>query len=148
MPVSLAHLLFLQSYGLLPDAGSPGWRKRIKNIDALAVLLMQALNIQPGRKASITAARYNGAEILLSEQKREEDRQARLNALRNTFVEDPTLSFTGGSHSYDTRGAISGLFVPQVHGENWMQKRVCSCRAMLVFVALPHQLNWMKLLFR
>jgi len=95
------------AYGLLLDASSPDWRKRIKNTDDLAVLLMQALNIKPGRKASIAAARYDGAEILLSEQKREEDRQARLNELRKTFVEGPTLSFPGGNHSYDTRGAVS-----------------------------------------
>lgn len=95
------------AYGLLLDASSPDWRKRIKNTDDLAVLLMQALNIKAGRKASITAARYDGAETLLSEQKREEDRQARLNELRKTFVEGPTLSFPGGNHSYDTRGAVS-----------------------------------------
>lgn len=95
------------AYGLLLDASSPDWRKRIKNTDDLAVLLIQALNIKPGRKASITAARYDGAEILLSEQKREEDRQARLNELRKTFIEGPALSFPGGNHSYDTRGAVS-----------------------------------------
>lgn len=95
------------AYGLLLDAGSPGWRKRIKGTDDLAVLLAQALTIQPGPDATKIAARYQGAEILLSEQKREQARQARLDELRRTFVEGPTLSFPGGSHSYDTRGAVS-----------------------------------------
>lgn len=95
------------AYGLLLDAAAPGWRKRIKNTDDFGLLLMQALDIKPGSKASTVAARYNGADILLSEQKRADDRQARLDQLRKTYVEDPTLSFPGGNHSYDTRGAVS-----------------------------------------
>jgi len=95
------------AYGLLLDASSPDWRKRIKNTDDLAVLMMQALNINPSPDVNVATARYEGAEILLSEEKREHDRQARLDELRKTFVEGPTLSFPGGSHSYDTRGAIS-----------------------------------------
>ena len=95
------------AYGLLLDASSPDWRKRIKSTDDLAVLVMQALNIHPSPEATIAGAKYEGAEILLSEEKREQDRQARLDELRKTFVEGPTLLFPGGSHSYDTRGAVS-----------------------------------------
>jgi hypothetical protein len=95
------------AYGLLLDASSPNWRKRIKSTDDLAILLMQALNIQPSPEATIAAATYEDAEILLSEEKREQDRQARLDELHKTFVEGPTLLFPGGSHSYDTRGAIA-----------------------------------------
>jgi len=95
------------AYGLLLDASSPDWRKRIKNTDDLATLVMQALNIHSSPDVNIAAARYEGAAILLSEEKREQDRQARLDELRKTFVEGPTLSFPGGSHSYDTRGAVS-----------------------------------------
>jgi hypothetical protein len=95
------------AYGLLLDASSPDWRKRIKNTDDLGVLVMQALNIHPGTEATTAAARYEGAEILLSEGKREHDRQVRLDELRKTFVEGPALTFPGGSHSYDTRGAVS-----------------------------------------
>ena len=95
------------AYGLLLDASSPEWRNQIKNTDDFAVLVMHALNIHPSPEAAIAAARYEGAEILLSEEKREQDRQARLDELRKTFVEGPTLLFPGGSHSYDTRGAVS-----------------------------------------
>ncbi|MGN6492871.1 MAG: hypothetical protein ACTHLE_12805 [Agriterribacter sp.] len=95
------------AYGLLLDAGFPGWRKRIKNTDDLAVLLMQALHIHPNPEASVAAARYTGVEILLSEEKRAQDRQARLDELSKTFVEGPTLLFPGGSHSFDSRGAVS-----------------------------------------
>jgi hypothetical protein len=95
------------AYGLLLDASYPGWRKRIKSTDDFGALLIQALKIQPSLNTAIAAANYEGAEILLSEEKRAQDRQARLNELRKTFVEEPTLSFPGGSHSYDTRGAVS-----------------------------------------
>ena len=95
------------AFGILLDASSRGWRKRIKSNDDLAVLLMQALNIQPSTEVKIAAARYNGAEILLSEEKREQARQARLDELYKMYVEGPTLLFPGGSHSYDTRGAVS-----------------------------------------
>lgn len=95
------------AYGLLLDASSPDWRKRIKSTDDIAVLLMQALNIHPSPEATIAGVKYESAEILLSEEKREQDRQARLDELRKTFVEGPTLLFPGGSHSYDTRGAVS-----------------------------------------
>lgn len=95
------------AYGLLLDASSPDWRKRIKNTDDFAILLTRSLHIKSGRKASIIADRYDGAEILSSEQRRAEDRQARLDELRKIFVEHPTLTLPGGSHSYDTRGAVS-----------------------------------------
>ncbi|HEY0668157.1 MAG TPA: hypothetical protein VGD22_08295 [Sphingobacteriaceae bacterium] len=95
------------AYGLLLDASSPDWRKRIKNTDDVAELVMQSLNIHPSPGAAKAATRYEGAEILSSEEKREQDRQARLDGLRKTFVDGPTLLFPGGSHSYDTRGAVS-----------------------------------------
>jgi hypothetical protein len=119
------------AYGLLLDASSPDWRKRIKSTDDLAVLVMQALNIHPSPEATIAAARYEGAEILLSEEKREQDRQARLDELRKTFVEGPTLSFPGGSHSMIPEGCFaSGIgtiyfgFSPQESGELEAEKRV------------------------
>ncbi|MCB9277539.1 MAG: hypothetical protein H6562_01375 [Lewinellaceae bacterium] len=58
---------------------------------------MQALNIHPRAEAAKAAARYGGAEILLSEEKREQARQARLDELRKTFVEGPTLLFPGAA---------------------------------------------------
>lgn len=94
------------AYGLLLDAASPGWRQRIRNTDDFAILIMQALGVQPGTNAVKAADQYGGAEILLSEEKREHDRQSRLEDLRKTFVEGPILLFPGGSHSFDTRGAV------------------------------------------
>jgi len=74
------------AYGLLLDATSPGWRQRIRNTDDFGILVMQALGVQPSTNAAKAADQYGGAGILLSEEKREHDRQSRLEDLRKTFV--------------------------------------------------------------
>jgi hypothetical protein len=94
------------AYGLLLDASFPGWRKIIRNTDDLANLVMRALEVQPSSDATKAASNYEGAKILLSEEQRELDRQARLDELRKTFVDGSVLVIPGGSHSYDTRGAV------------------------------------------
>src|SRR5688572_24913811 len=94
------------AYGLLLDASSPGWTRRVRGTDDLGTLVMRALSVQPATDATASAARYGGAEIRASEQKREQERQARLAELRRRFVDGPVLRIPGGSHSYDTRGAV------------------------------------------
>jgi hypothetical protein len=94
------------AYGLLLDAASPGWTRRVRGTDDLTALLMQALAIQPATDAASSATRYGGAEIRASEEKREHERQERLAELRLRFVDGPVLQIPGGSHSYDTRGAV------------------------------------------
>ena len=56
--------------------------------------------------ATTAATRYGGAEIRASEQQRAQQRQQRLAELRRQFVDGPLLLIPGGSHSYDTRGAV------------------------------------------
>jgi hypothetical protein len=94
------------AYGLLLDESFPGWRKIIRNTDDLAVLVMRALEVQPGTDASKAASSYEGTSIYLSEEQRERDRQTRLDDLRKTYVDGPVLVIPGGSHSYDSRGAV------------------------------------------
>jgi hypothetical protein len=94
------------AYGLLLDASSPGWTRRVRGTDDLATLLMRALAVQPATDATASATRYGGAEIRASEQKREQERQERVAELRRRFVDGPVLLIPGGSHSYDTRGAV------------------------------------------
>jgi hypothetical protein len=94
------------AYGLLLDASSPGWTRRVRGTDDLATLVMRALAVQPASDAPASATRYGGAEIRASEQKREQERQERLAELRRRFVDGPVLLIPGGSHSYDTRGAV------------------------------------------
>jgi hypothetical protein len=94
------------AYGLLLDASSPGWTRRVRGTDDLGTLVMRALAVQPSSDATASAIRYGGAEIRASEQQREQERQERLAELRRRFVDGPVLLIPGGSHSYDTRGAV------------------------------------------
>jgi hypothetical protein len=95
------------AYGLLLDASSPGWTRRVRATDDLATLVMRALAVQPATDATASAGRYDGAEIRASEQQREQDRQQRLAELRQRFVEGPVLLIPGGSSSMsDSRGAV------------------------------------------
>jgi len=95
------------AYGLLLDASSPGWTRRVRGTDDLATLLMRALAVQPATDASASGTRYGAAELRASEQKREQERQERLAELRRRFVDGPVLRIPGGgSGMSDSRGAV------------------------------------------
>jgi hypothetical protein len=95
------------AYGLLLDASSPGWTRRVRGTDDLATLVMRALAVQPATHATASATRYGGAELRASEQKREQERQERLAELRRRFVDGPVLRIPGGgSGMSDSRGAV------------------------------------------
>jgi hypothetical protein len=95
------------AYGLLLDASSPGWTRRVRGTDDLGTLLMRALAVQPAMDATASAARYGGAELRASEQQREQQRQERLAELRRRFVDGPVLRIPGGgSGMSDSRGAV------------------------------------------
>ena len=94
------------AYGLLLDASSPGWRRRVRGSDDLGTLVMRALAVQPATDATASASRYGGAEIRASEEKRDQERQQRLAELRRRFVDSPVLVIPGGgSGMSDSRGA-------------------------------------------
>src|SRR5687768_228112 len=84
------------AYGLLLDASSPGWTRRVRGTDDLSALLMRALAVQPATDATASATRYGGAEIRAAEEKREHERQERLGELRRRFVDGPVLVIRGG----------------------------------------------------
>ena len=93
-------------YGLLLDATSPGWTRRIRSTDDFGALLMQGLAVQPATDAAAAAARHGGAEVRAFEQQREQRRQARIAELRRRFVDGPVLQTPGGgSAASDSRGA-------------------------------------------
>jgi hypothetical protein len=95
------------AYGLLLDASSPGWTRRVRGTDDLATLVMRALAVQPATDATASAVRYGGAEIRASEEKREQERQERLAELRRRFVDGPVLVIPGGGGTAsDSRGAV------------------------------------------
>src|SRR5687767_3019104 len=64
------------AYGLLLDAASPGWPRKMSSTDEPAALLMRALAIQPVADAAAAAARYGGVELRAAEEQREQQRQA------------------------------------------------------------------------
>ena len=95
------------AYGLLLDASSPGWTRRVRGTDDLGTLVMHALGVQPATDTTASAARYGGAELRASEQQRERERQQRLAELRRRFVDGPVLLIPGGGHGMsNSRGAV------------------------------------------
>jgi hypothetical protein len=95
------------AYGLLLDASSPGWRRKVRGTDDLATLVMTALAVQPATDASASAARYGGGDLRALEEQREQQRQERIAELRRRFVDGPVLLIRGGgSGSSDSRGAV------------------------------------------
>lgn len=94
------------AYGLLLDAASPGWPRRVRASDDLAVLLRRALAVQPAVDVAAAVARYGGAGIRADEDQRAQQRQARIAELRRRFVDGPVLVMPGGGGGYtDSHGA-------------------------------------------
>lgn len=97
----------IPAYGLLLDAASDGWRKRLRNTDDIGTILMNALSVQPAANATASAARYGGAEIRRAEEQREQQRQDRVAALRRQFIDGPVLVLPGyGSAGSNSTGAV------------------------------------------
>lgn len=95
------------AYGLLLDASSDGWTRRVRATDDLAVLAMNALARQPASDPTASAARYGGADLRAAEQQRQQQRQERVAELRRRFVDGPVLLIQGGGRgSFDARGAV------------------------------------------
>ncbi|MGC3946199.1 MAG: hypothetical protein QM762_17060 [Chryseolinea sp.] len=95
------------AYCLLLDHASSDWRKHIKGSDDLAVMAAEAYKIHPSKDLPQSVSSYNGDAIMTSERRREKDRQEKIENLRKAFVVNSILVFPGGSHSYDTRGAVA-----------------------------------------
>jgi hypothetical protein len=94
------------AYGLLLDAASPGWVRKLRASDDTAVLLARALGVEPAADAAAAAARYAGAELRAAEERRDQERQARIAELRRRFVDGPVFVMPGGgSGSTNSMGA-------------------------------------------
>jgi len=88
------------AYGVLLDAVSPGWTRRIKSSDDLGQLLLQAAEIIPSEDADAAAQRYGGSALWSAEERRDAERKARVAELRRRFVDGPVLIVPRG------RGAV------------------------------------------
>jgi hypothetical protein len=95
------------AYGLLLDAASPGWPRKVRASDDAAALLMRAIGVQPIADAAAAAVRYGGAELRAAEERREQQRLARIAELRQRFVDGPVFVMPGGGGGMsDSRGAV------------------------------------------
>ncbi len=98
--------------GLLLDAASPGWPRRMRATDDPAVLLMRALAVQPVADATAAAARYGGAELRAAEERREQQRQERIAELRRQVVDGPVLVMPGGGGGLSN--SLGAVVIPDV----------------------------------
>lgn len=99
------------AYGLLLDAASPGWPRKVRASDDSAVLLMRALGVQPVADVTAAAARYGGAELRAAEERRDQQRQARMTELRRRFVDDPVFVMPGGGGG--TSNSMGAVVIPE-----------------------------------
>lgn len=94
-------------YGLLLDAASPGWTRTARGSDDPPAMLMRALGVQPARDTAAAASRYGGAELRAAEERREQQRQARIAELRQRFVDGPVFVMPcGGGGTSNSQGAV------------------------------------------
>ena len=100
------------AYGLLLDAASPGWTRKVRASDDPAALLMRALAIQPVADAAAAAARYGGSELRAAEEQREQQRQARIAELRRQFVDGPVLVMPGAGGGLSN--SLGAVVIPDV----------------------------------
>ena len=100
------------AYGLLLDAASPGWVRKVRVTDDPAVMLMRALNVDPVADAPAAAARYGGADLRAAEEQREQQRQARIAELRRQFVDGPVLLMPGGGSGLSN--SLGAVVIPDV----------------------------------
>jgi hypothetical protein len=94
-------------YGLLLDALSPGWHRKITAASDFGQLLSAAAGVTAAPEtAAAAAARYDGASLRASEEKRDRDQQAIIEELRRRYVDGPVLIVPrAGSGSVNTMGA-------------------------------------------
>lgn len=81
----------IAAYGLLLEAASPGWTRRIKSTDDIGALLASATRLSPSGDVNAALRRYGGAELALIEEARETQRVARVAELKKRFVDGPVL---------------------------------------------------------
>jgi hypothetical protein len=104
------------AYGLLLEAASPGWTRKVRASDDPAAMLMRALAIQPVADVEAAAARCGGAQIRAAEEQREQQRKARIAELRRRFVDGPVLVIPEGGRGFsDSHRAV---VIPEV-GTIW-----------------------------
>jgi hypothetical protein len=93
-------------YGLLLDALSPGWHRKITGASDFGQLLSAAAGVTAAPDAAAAAARYDGASLRAAEEQRDRAQQAIIAELRRRYVDGPVLIVPrAGSGSINNMGA-------------------------------------------
>ena len=93
-------------YGLLLDALSPGWHRKITAASDFGQLLSAAAGVTAAPDAAAAAARYDGASLRVAEEQRDREQQAIIAELRRRYVDGPVLIVPrAGSGSVNNMGA-------------------------------------------
>jgi hypothetical protein len=93
-------------YGLLLDALSPGWHRKITAASDFGQLLSAAAGVTAAPDAAAAAARYDGASLRVAEEQRDHEQQAIIAELRRRYVDGPVLIVPrAGSGSINNMGA-------------------------------------------
>jgi hypothetical protein len=93
-------------YGLLLDALSPGWHRKMTAESDFGQLLAAAAGVTAAPDAAAAAARYDGASLRTAEEQRDREQQAIVAELRRLYVDGPVLVVPrAGSGSINTMGA-------------------------------------------
>jgi hypothetical protein len=124
------HETFLQqayttgvAYGILLDAASADWRRRVRSDSDLGQMLMVALDVRPVVNTVEASARYGGTELRAAEQARAERRRAVVRELQNRFVDGPVLLVpSGGGGTFNAVGATPLPGVGTVYFSQYRQK--------------------------
>ncbi|MBX9602471.1 MAG: hypothetical protein K2X35_15790 [Bryobacteraceae bacterium] len=111
------------AYGVLLDAASPSWTRKLKATDDLAALLAGALRVTPSPSPETAAAAYGGSELRAAETERDRKQQARVAELRARFVEGPVIELPAGRNATFLSTGITSL---PGHGAVIPQFRVTS----------------------
>jgi hypothetical protein len=93
-------------YGLLLDALSPGWHRKITAASDFGQLLSAAAGATAAPDAVAAAARYDGEQVRAAEEQRDREQQAIIAELRRRYVDGPVLIVPrAGSGSVNNMGA-------------------------------------------
>ena len=102
------------AYGGLLDAANPQWRKGLTPATNLGELLARAYAIDPPTlsktEALRRANRYDGAEVVSIETRREEKHQAQIAAAKKLFLDGPVLRLPVGKEfdfTYDPNAVLA-----------------------------------------
>jgi hypothetical protein len=93
-------------YGLLLDALSPGWHRKITAASDFGQLLSAAAGVTAAPDAAAAARQYDGASLRAAEEQRDREQQVIIAELRRRYVDGPVLIVPrAGSGSVNNMGA-------------------------------------------